>query len=115
MRPEKDLDIDIYTFFEQIESQNRNDRMKTLRLLMDKYIHINKSDYLMDIHDLNTIVSNAKRIFVDKTMPMFLGEKKRLVHQSEQGHLCMIEATIGHLNKTQCLKKLPKFNYQENK
>ena len=109
------LNVDIKRFFEQIENQNTDDQAKTLRNLLDKYIHLSKADYLMDSHDLRNIIGSAKSLFAQKTFPMFLGEKTRKVDPNDQPNLCVIEATIQHLNKNDCLKKLPKFDYREDK
>ena len=111
----EDLEIDIMRFFDQIENQDSNDKKKTLRLLMDKYIHLSTSNFIMDNHDLSTILSQATGLFIRKAFPTFLGDRKVKVSQSEQANLCVIEATIGHLNKNECLKKMPKFDYKENK
>jgi len=109
------VDVDIRRFFEQIEKQSHSDQIQTLSNLLDKYIHLSTSDYMMDYHDLNSILGGAKNKFANKTFPVFLGNKKRKVGQSEQANLCVIEAVIGHLNKNDCLKRLPKFDYKEDK
>lgn len=109
------LNIDILRFFEQIENQSQNDKIQTLRNLFDKYMHLNTADYIMDYHDLNMIVSNAKTIFAQKTFPAYLGDKKIKVMESEQPNLCVIESVVSHLNKNGCLKKLPKFKYKQDK
>jgi hypothetical protein len=111
----EEVEVDIKRFFEQIENQSSSDKLQTLRNLLDKHIHLTTSDYMMDYHDLNAIVSHAKGSFVNKTFPVFLGDKKRKVGQNEQANLCVIEATISHLNKNDCLKRLPKFKYKEDK
>lgn len=109
------LESDIKRFFEQIEKQNHNDQLQTLRNLLDKYIHLSSCDFVMDYHDLSSIVSHAKGVFTNKNFPVFLGKKKRRVYESEQANLCMVEATVSYLNKNDCLKKLPKFDYKEDK
>ena len=109
------LNVDILRFFEQIENQNSNDKIQTLRNLLDKYIHLSTADYLMDSHDLNMIISNAKTLFSQKTFPVFLGDKKSKVMEAEQANLCVIESVVSHLNKKECLKKIPKFKYKQDK
>lgn len=109
------VEVDIKRFFEQIEKQNHNDQIETLRNLLDKYIHLSNSDYMMDYHDLNMIISGAKGKFVSKTFPVFLGDKRRRVSEEKQANLCLIESAIEYLNKNDCFKKLPKFDYKENK
>lgn len=109
------VEVDIKEFFDQIDTQNTEDKNKTLRFLLDKYIHLSTSERLMDWHDLNSIISGAKSNFADKAFPVFLGNKKRKVYENEQANLCMVESVIMHLNKNDCLKKLPKFDYREDR
>lgn len=115
MNLKQNLEVDIKQFFNNIESQNSNDQTETLRLLLDKYIHLTKAEFVMDKHDLEVIIGNAKSIMIEKTLPAHLGKNKRRVQENEQQALCIIESTIGHLNKNECLKKLPKFDYREDK
>lgn len=115
MSLKESLDGDIASFFRDIENQNLNDQKLTLKLLIDKYAHLSSSEFVMDKADLEFIVSSAKGIFATKTMPVFLGKGIRKVYEGDQAALCIIEATIGHLNKSECLKKLPKFDYREDK
>lgn len=109
------LEIDVIEFFNQIESQNQNDQRKTLRNLMDKYIHLSTSDHLLDSHDLRTIIGSASNKFANEKFPIHLGSGKKLVNQNDLPNLCVIEATIGHLSKLDCLKKTPKFNKVDDK
>lgn len=112
---EEQLEVDIRRFIENIENQSQNAKVETLRNLFDKYLHLNTTDYMMDTHDLQSIIGSAKGKFSNDTFPIFLGEKKRKVSQHDLPNLCVIEATIGHLKKNGCLKKLPKFDKREDK
>ena len=111
---EEQLNSDITRFLENIRNQTKNDQIKTLRQLFDKHIHLNKADYLMDSYDLNRIIGSAKQKFADNNMKIFLGERKVPVTQGDLPNLCVIEATIGHLNKIGCLKRLAKFDRRED-
>lgn len=108
-----ELEKDIVGFFKHIEDQEHNDKLVTLRLLMDKYIHLSKSTFLMGKIELNEITSRAKDIFAKKTMPMHIGPGRSLVGRDDQPTMCIVEATIEVLNNRECLKKLPKFDYKE--
>ena len=110
---EDKVDFDIINFFNDIESQDFDDRKKTLKILLDKYIHLTKSTFLMDKHDLDSIVSSSKGIFTNQRMPIFLGKNARKVYEGDLPTICIVEATIGHLNKNDCFKKLPKFDYKD--
>tara|TARA_R100000951_G_scaffold116766_1_gene130586 strand:+ start:24247 stop:24600 length:354 start_codon:yes stop_codon:yes gene_type:complete len=109
------IDIDIKRFLDNIENQSQDDKIKSLRTLFDKHLHLHTCDYMMDKHDLQTIIGGAKTLFARETVPIHLGEKKRMVEQSELSNLFVIEATVSHLNKNDCLKRLPKFDKRENK
>jgi hypothetical protein len=110
-----DLETDIIKFFQNTEKQNVGDKHETLRQLLNKYIHFSKSTHMMDHVDLNEMINNAKIKYTSKTFPMFLGDQKRKVAEGDQAHICIIESTIAHLNKNECLNKLAKFDYKENK
>jgi hypothetical protein len=112
---EKQLDIDILRFLENIEKQNSSDRIKTLKNLFEKYLHLHSSDFMMNNVDLMTIIDNAKNNFSNQKMPVHLGEKKKLVNPTDLPGLCIIESTITHLNKNDCLKKVPKFDKRDDK
>lgn len=114
MSAKENLEADILAFFRQIENQSIDDQRQTLRLLIDKYIHLTTATMLMDKHDLEVIVSTAKGLMAQKTFPAFLGKNKRRVGEDEQATICIIESTVSHLNKNDCLKRLPKFDYRED-
>ena len=109
------LDTDIVRFLENIETQSHLDRIQTLKLLFDKYLHLNSCDFLMDYHDLINIINGAKNKFSNESIPIHLGAKKRLVSQNELTHLFLIESAVSHFNMNGCLKKTPKFDKREDK
>jgi len=109
----EEIEIDIKQFFRQIESCDSNTQIELLRMLLHKYSYISTSTFLMDNHDLNSIISGAKLKFANDSFPIHLGERKVKVTQGELPNLCVIESTIAHLNKNDCLKKIPKFDKRE--
>lgn len=111
----EELEHDVVAFFEQIENQDINAQRQTLRNLMDKYIHLTKSTHIMDSHDLREIISDAKSRFVRESAVVYLksGSLTRRVQQDELANLFVIESTVAHLNKKDCLKKLAKFEKKD--
>lgn len=109
------LEVDIKRFLENIENQNENDKLQTLRNLFDKYLHLSTSDYLMDHSDLFSIISSAKKKFSEENVPIKIGSSKRTVSQQDLPNFFVIEATVGHLNRKGCLKKLAKFDKKKGK
>ena len=113
MKDKEALESDIIRFFKDIENQTESDKIQTLRLLMDKHIHISKSTHVMDKTDFNEINGLAKKNVIELSMPVRLGRLETSVSESEAVNLCIIESTISYLNKNGCLKKLPKFDYKK--
>ena len=112
-KQERDLEADIKKFFEQIETQNTNDRIVTLKKLFDKYIHLNTCNRKMDYTDYHNIVNGAKTKFSSTSFPVVLGDKKREIKPQEQANFCLVESTIDYLNGIGCLKKIPKFDIKK--
>ena len=104
------LEVDIKRFFENIENKNQNDKNEILRNLFDKYLHLNTSDYLMDKTDLGQIISSSKHKFSNDKVPIHLGTAKHKINSHDLANFFVIEATINHLNKKDCLKKMAKFD-----
>lgn len=115
MNLKEQVETDIFRALENLETQNKNDQLETLRNLVDKYVHLSTAEHVLNDHDLREIIGSAKQMFASKTMPTFIGPRKRKTAPDEEANLCVIEATIGALNKRDCLKKLPKFDYKEDK
>ena len=109
------LEVDILRFLENIETQNTSDKIQTLRHLFDKYLHLSQAELLLDAHDLSIIINDAKNRFAIQSVPVHLGVTRRPVGPMDLPNLCVIEATVGHLNKKDCLKKMAKFDKREDK
>jgi len=110
----KQLDIDIDSFFHNIETQMISDQKKSLRDLFEKYLHLNTCDLVMDKSDLLSIVSKSKHLYANERMPIHVGKYKTQLDQEENRKICLIEATIMHLNSKECLKKTPKFDKRDD-
>ena len=112
MSLEDQMRTDVLRFFENIESQDHNDKVKTLINLLDKYSHLSKSNFNMDYSSLHQITSSAKSMMANKLFPTYLGVSKIKIQEEHQSVLCIVESTISFLNKNDCLKRLPKFDYR---
>jgi len=118
MGMEEELESDIKRALEQLSVQNKNDREETLRLLLDKYIHLSKSTFLIDTGDLSEIINFAKSSYAQRSFPVHMRNisgRVIKVNQNDQANLCVIESTIGFLNKHDCLKKSPRIKYADDK
>jgi hypothetical protein len=104
---------DAADFINMIDKMSYSDRVNLLTTLLKKYAILSSSDVLMNKKDLLAIISRSKQIFTELPMPVEMTESDIPVHQTELSSLCVIEATIGHLNKLGCLKKTAKFDYKK--
>ena len=109
------IEIEINEAITNMETQTTNDKRETLRNIIDKYVHLSTAEHLLDDHDLREIISGAKTLFANKSMPTCMGDSIRKTAPADEANVCVIEATISALNKRDCLKKLPKFDYRDDK
>jgi hypothetical protein len=109
-----DVHRDVIETIECLESQCHSDRITTLRLLLEKYIHKNRATHLMEYRDLHSIIENSKGILANMSLPKSLGYGSLIkeVPQDNLVHLCLVESAIGHLNRIDCFKRVPKFDYK---
>ena len=117
MKINDSLEQEIKQLLEVIKTQTFEDQIQTVKNLVDKYSHLNKSSHLMNYYDLISIINTSKGKAGTETMPKFLDSGSTITKvTSEQQILSfVVEATIGHLNKLDCFKRLPKFDYKEDK
>ena len=113
MTLKESVESDIRKFLNDIEDQSLDDKIRTLRLLMDKYIHLTTADLLLEKYDFEMIKSGAITLYTEKKWPKKLGKYEDDIVGNEVPKVCLIESTITYLNSKDCLKKLPKFNYKK--
>ena len=111
MSLESDLDRDIRQFFQQTNEMRDEDKISSLKLLLDKYIHISRSDYLMDKYDFETIKQNAQNLLKEYKLPKQFQNSFGLISGNEAVALSIIEGTVQFLISRDCLKRSPKFKY----
>jgi hypothetical protein len=113
MSLKQDLDADILAFFEQIEKQTDEGKRKSLKLFMEKYLHLTTTDCLLDKHDFEMVKDHAHRFYVNSAFPKKIGNNRREISSHEANVLAIIEGTIQVLNGRDCLKKIAKFDYRD--
>ena len=110
-----DIDGDIDYFFKDIEYGYERDAKQKLKTLLLKYAGANLPEKKIDHQDLFDIIGSAKQKFANETLVIFLGQDRNKVAPEDMANVCVIEATIGHLNKIKCLRRLVKFDKREDK
>jgi hypothetical protein len=115
MSDEFDIDGDIDCFFKDIKYGHERDAKHTLKTLLLKYAGAGLPEKKIDHQDLFDIIGSAKQKFASENLVVFLGQDRNKVAPVDMANLCVIEATIGHLNKIKCLRRLVKFDKREDK
>ena len=113
MSIKNDLESDILAFFEQTEKQTLEGKKKSLKMLIEKYVHLTTTDCLLDKHDFEMIKDHAHRFFINSAFPKKVGSNRREISSYEANVLSVIEGTITVLNGKDCLKKIAKFDYRD--
>lgn len=108
------IDQDISQFFRDIENMLLEDQKKTLKNLLDKYCHLSTASVKWDRNHFDIIKGYAMKSFNNQAFPKKFNNSYAEFSTQEAPNVCLIEATIDHLNAQDCLKKLPKFNIKED-
>lgn len=87
---------------------SREDRVIHLRAIFDKHFAMDKTDHLLNNADFQDIISRAKALWVQTSMPFKIS--KREVRSEEVNHYLIIEAFVSYLNKNKLLKRLVRFD-----
>ena len=109
--PESEISKDVLEFLNSIEKMTHSGKVELLTILLKKYAVLGTSDILLNKKDLEAIISSSKQKYVELPMPIEMKGSDTPVNQPEIPNLCVIEATIGHLNKLNCFKRIAKFDY----
>jgi len=109
--PESEISRDVLEFLNSIEKMTHSGKVDLLTILLKKYAVLGTADIILEKKDLETIISRAKQIYVEKSMPVEIRGSDIPVHQPDIPNLCVIESTISHLNNLNCFKRVAKFDY----
>ena len=112
MTQNEDLDRDIDQFFRQTKNMLPESKKEALRLLMDKYIFLNRAPTLFDRRDFEEIKEKATNKLIEKAWPKKIEGDSGVISERNASLICLVEATIDHLEGEGCLKKHPKFKYK---
>jgi hypothetical protein len=108
---EEEIEYDIRRSLEQIQDQLLEGKIKTLKLLINKYCHLNVADAVLQKNDLQTIKEHARKFFTTESFPKYVGDCGDKIEGSDIQALAIVEGTISHLTSKQCFKRNPKFDY----
>lgn len=110
------LDNDINTFFNQSDSLLLGDKKKLLKKLIEKYTEQSHSDFLINYAEFKQVIDNAKSIYAQQPVPLYLCKSNREYRLSEQEtlYVALLQSFIGIINKNECLKKFIRLGFQKD-
>lgn len=111
MSDPQQVEKDLREYLEQESNLRREDRLKYLKAIFDKYLTLTKLDHMITRHDLLGIISGAMSSYSKLSLPVSVSNKK--IDNSELTSLAMVESITGYLNKNHLLKKLVKLDYTD--
>lgn len=103
------IEQELKQYIEDSPNLTRNDRYVHLKAIFDKHFAMEKTEHMLTMGDFHEIVSFSKSQYVQIPLPATVSNRE--IYPSEVGYLCMIEAVISYLNKSQILKKLVRIDY----
>lgn len=113
MSLQEEIERDINQFFREIQNMPGQDQKKALKNLMDKYFHLTTATILFDASDYKLIKNHAGHLYTSRSWPKKMKTGfSREVEGADAVNISIVEATILHLNSKDCLKKVPKFDYE---
>jgi hypothetical protein len=105
---------DALEFANSLDKLSHRDRVTKLVELLRKHAEVSKKPVDLIRSDFAEIVSSANKLWVNGSTPVEINKTKggldfEPLSAGEYKNLCVIEATVGYLNKLECLKKVPSF------
>lgn len=102
------LDREIREYVEKEPNLRREDRVKYLKAIFEKHFEFNRLEHVVNVRDLDDIISGAKQKYVALNLPLHI--TRRRIDSSELPHVAMIESIISYFHKNHLLKKSVKFD-----
>ena len=107
----QEMEQDITNFLNKIDILNQNDLRDAIRLLLEKHLQLEESDYLLDKFNFHSIVSRAKNDYVG--LPTRVDIEEYSLTYEDKRLLCIVNATISELRQINVLKKIVKFKLEK--
>lgn len=113
MADPNEIERELRDYLEKEEHMRHADKLPYLMLIVNKHFGLDKFDHIMDYHDLDMTISNAKGVYAQTSMPMNISGKE--LSPSQTNYVLVLEAFVSYLNGKKLLKRLVKFKHTEKK
>ena len=108
-----EIEREIREYLEKEPNMWQSDKLPYLMLIIKKHFGLDKFEHMVNYHDLDMVISDAKGTYSQTTMPMSISRKELTPNQTT--HTLVLEAFVNYLNKHKLLKKLAKFDHTERR
>jgi hypothetical protein len=102
------IEQEIRQYLEDQDNLSRADRYVHLKAIFDKHLAMEKTEHILTMSDLQSIIGTAKQNFVNLTLPMTISNKA--VSPNDTTNVAVVQSVISYLNKAGILRKLVKFD-----
>jgi hypothetical protein len=105
----EDIEQEFKTYLNEEKNLNKQDRLKMLMAIANKYHGLEKSEFILQKSDLDEIASYAKHEFPKMSCPVYISGRE--IYPDEIKLILIVESVVSFLNKHKLLKRLAKFNF----
>lgn len=104
----KDVEYEFREYINKANNLNTEDKLKYLMAIFTKYFEFSKLEHHVNFEDFENMISNAKGLWVQTTMPVRLS--RETLDDKETNYMLVLNAFIMYLNNRELLKKNIKFD-----
>jgi len=108
-----EIERELRDYLEKEDNMRHSDKLPYLMLIINKHFGLDKIDHIVDYHDLDSIISHAKSVYAQTSMPMQISKKE--LSPSQTNYALVLEAFVGYLNRHKLIKRLIRLNHTEKK
>ena len=103
-----ELDQEINDFVDLADSRDRQRNLDILRDMFVRHVKLEDTNYYLDAKNLQNIIDNAKRVYVDE-IPSKLSIDAKAVRAEDKPNMAIVISTIRELRTLGVLRRVVKF------
>lgn len=108
-----EIERELKDYLDKEDNMRFSDKLPYLMIIINKHFAIDKIDHLVDYHDLDSIICEAKGTYAQTRMPMHVSGRE--LTPPETNYVLVLQAFVSYLNRNKLLKKLTKIDHRGKK
>jgi hypothetical protein len=109
----EEIEREFRDYLDKEGNMRHADKLPYLMIIVNKHFGLDKIDHIMDYHDLDMTINNAKSVYAQTSMPMNISGKE--LTPSQTNYVLVLESFVSYLNGRKLLKRLIKIDHKEKK